>query len=104
MLRAVLNWEYGPGKTAMRIDDLLRRSAKLRPDEQAIDDGRRSVTFAQLWSEVQGLSRGLLATGLRAGDRIAVLARNRIEYAAAYFAASACGFVIVPLNWRLHAK
>ncbi len=88
----------------MRIDDLLRRSAKLYPDELAIDDGHRRVTHSQLWSEVQALSGGLLAAGLTAGDRIAVLAKNRIEYAAAYFAASVCGLVIVPLNWRLHAR
>lgn len=88
----------------MRIDDLVRRSAKLYPDELAIDDGHRKVNYAQLWSEAQALSGGLRAAGLTAGDRIAVLAKNRIEYAATYFAASACGLVIVPLNWRLHAR
>lgn len=88
----------------MRIDDLLRRSAKLYPDELAIDDGHRIVTYVQLWSESQALSGGLLASGLTAGDRIAVLAKNRIEYAVAYSATSACGLVIVPLNWRLHAR
>jgi acyl-CoA synthetase (AMP-forming)/AMP-acid ligase II len=43
----------------------------------------------------------LLAYGLRAGDRLAILAGNCPEYLEIYFACARAGLVAVPLNYRL---
>src|SRR5262249_34980158 len=37
-------------------------------------------------------------------DRLAIVAKNTVEYAAFYFATSEIGAVAVPLNWRLRAS
>jgi fatty-acyl-CoA synthase len=47
------------------------------------------------------LANAFLGAGLRVGDRIAILAKNRLEYVLTYFAASKAGVVPVPLNYRL---
>jgi acyl-CoA synthetase (AMP-forming)/AMP-acid ligase II len=44
--------------------------------------------------------RVLQGAGLQPSDRIGMLAKNRIEYALLYFAASKAGVVPVPLNYR----
>jgi acyl-CoA synthetase (AMP-forming)/AMP-acid ligase II len=50
---------------------------------------------------VHRLANALLVCGLARGDRIAVLAKNGIDYALTYLAASKSGVVPVPLNYRL---
>ena len=41
---------------------------------------------------------------LPAGDRVAILAGNRVELLDAFFAAGKSGVVLVPLNTRLTAR
>ncbi|MEM7253746.1 MAG: AMP-binding protein [Pseudomonadota bacterium] len=44
------------------------------------------------------------AFGVRAGDRVALLAPNRAEYLELLFACSWIGAIFMPLNWRLTAN
>src|SRR5690349_10341064 len=88
----------------MRIDDLLCRAALLYGSMPAISDARRTVTFAELAAEVAGVREWLRSAGVRRGDRVAIVAKNSVEYAAFYFAVSEMGAVAVPLNWRLRAN
>jgi fatty-acyl-CoA synthase len=48
-------------------------------------------------------SARLAAAGIVHGDRVAVLAQNRIEFIALYFGCIRRGAMLVPLNWRLSA-
>lgn len=48
-------------------------------------------------------SGALTAMGARGGDRIAVLAGNRVEYLSLLAGANRIGAALVPLNWRLSA-
>lgn len=45
----------------------------------------------------------LFTLGARAGDRVAVLAGNRVDHVALLFGANRIGASLVPLNWRLAA-
>lgn len=45
----------------------------------------------------------LAAEGVQPGDRVAVLAQNRLEFVALFFACIRHGAVLVPINWRLSA-
>ena len=50
------------------------------------------------------LANGLLGLGLAKGDRVAVLAYNRIEWAEIYAATAKAGLVAVPVNFRLTGR
>ena len=60
-----------------------------------------SLSYAQLQSRVRRLAAALRAAGVGAGDRIAVLSENRIEYIELELAAAQLGVIVACLNWRL---
>ena len=47
------------------------------------------------------LANALLGLGLAKGDRVAVLAYNRVEWAEIYAATAKAGLIAVPINFRL---
>jgi fatty-acyl-CoA synthase len=90
--------------TAMlTIGQMLSAQARIQPDRPGARDLERSMTFAQWNSRACRLANGLLSLGLSRGDRIAVLAYNRVEWAEIYAAVAKAGLVAVPINFRLTA-
>ncbi|MGW1841341.1 AMP-dependent synthetase/ligase [Streptomyces sp. NPDC001966] len=61
------------------------------------DGGWRDVTAADFADEVLAVAKGLIAEGLGAGDRIAIMARTTYEWTLLDFAAWAAGLVTVPI-------
>jgi long-chain acyl-CoA synthetase len=57
----------------------------------------QDVTAGQFRAEVAMLARGLMATGIGQGDRIALMSRTRYEWTLADYAAWAAGAVTVPV-------
>ncbi|WP_372509310.1 AMP-dependent synthetase/ligase [Streptomyces kronopolitis] len=57
----------------------------------------RDITAAEFAVEVRAVAKGLLAHGLRPGDRLAIMARTTYEWTLVDFAAWAAGLVTVPL-------
>ncbi|MGR6973816.1 AMP-dependent synthetase/ligase [Streptomyces cynarae] len=84
------------------------RVALGRKDEQ----GRwRDVTAAEFRDEVLALAKGLLAQGVRFGDRVAIMCRTRYEWTLFDFALWTIGVQVVPVYptssaeqvfWMLH--
>lgn len=67
-----------------------------------IDTARdRRITYAELHAEAERWRAALEARGVRAGDRVGVLAHNRYEFLPLFVACLRCGALLVPLNWRL---
>ena len=71
----------------------------------------RDISAAEFATEVRAVAKGLLASGLRPGDRLAIMARTTYEWTLVDFAAWAAGLVTVPLyptssahqaQWILH--
>ena len=62
-----------------------------------------TVTFAELAIRVDRRAAEI-ATMSEPGDRIAVLAENRVEYVELYYAVPRAGRVLLPLNHRLHPQ
>lgn len=83
------------------VSDLLRRSARRSPGRLAIVCGDTRWTYAELDAICDRLARALIDSGVAAGDRVAVLARNSHAYAALRFAVARAGAVLVPVNFML---
>jgi len=81
-----------------RLHDLLAEAAGRSGDAPALTFRDDTVSYAQLWREVQAAAAGLLALGLARDDRVAVYLDKRIETVAAVFATSAAGGAFVPVN------
>src|SRR5690242_3787022 len=59
--------------------------------------GWRDVTAAQFKDEVAAVARGLIGSGIGAGDRVAILAATRYEWTLLDFAVWAAGAASVPI-------
>ncbi|MET9291563.1 AMP-dependent synthetase/ligase [Streptomyces sp. NPDC003077] len=98
------------------LADIPFDNAAEAPDEIVLSrrgpDGRwRDVTAAEFAAEVRAVAKGLVAHGLRPGDRFAIMARTTYEWTLLDFAAWAAGLITVPVyptssalqtRWILH--
>jgi fatty-acyl-CoA synthase len=87
----------------MTQTDHVAVQARLRPSCLAAEDlatGRR-WTYAQLDDSVARAAGVLRRRGLVEGDRLAVLARNRVLLVVLHLACARIGAIFTPLNWRL---
>lgn len=82
---------------------LIAATARRRGGAIALDDGYRTVSYAAFDARANRAAQALLAAGLRPGERIAVLAENRIEYLELAVAAARTGVILCALNWRFSA-
>ena len=87
----------------MTLGDLLARAALRRPDAEAVVDGRRRLTYAELDARAAAGARGFARLGVAPGDRVLLVLRNRLEHVVAYSALQKLGGVAVPVNFRLAA-
>src|SRR3989304_6200655 len=87
----------------MRLHDFLDFHAREHPDIAFAVLGDRQMTHRGALAECNRLASACASAGLSAGDRVALLSKNSIEYALFFYAASKAGVVPVPLNYRLAA-
>ncbi|MGJ3627894.1 AMP-binding protein [Sphingomonas sp. MMS24-JH45] len=88
---------------ALTIPHLAVQAAARWPDGEAIVDGDRRISFAQLGSEMMDAAAAFVAAGLRVGDRVAIWAPNGADWIVACLGLQAAGGVLVPLNTRFKA-
>ena len=86
----------------VNVGDLLTRSAAKQPQHMAIVDGNRRFTYRSVNDWVNRAANALTGLGLRRGDALAIMSRNRSEFLVTYFACAKIGVVCVPVNllWR----
>ncbi len=88
--------------TGNLTDDVVRNAAEA-PD--AVAFGRRpagsedwqDVTAGEFLEEVRGVAKGLMAAGVGAGDRVAIISRTRYEWTLVDYAIWFAGAVSVPV-------
>jgi fatty-acyl-CoA synthase len=85
------------------LPDLIAKRAELSPDRVALEEvaTRRAVTYSELDDRAARAAAVMAARGIREGDRVAILCRNRIEFFELLFGCAKLGAVLVPLNWRM---
>lgn len=68
-----------------------------------IKDGAetRSITFGELSKQARKLSSYLMESGIKHGDRVAILSESRPEWAQAFFGSIRAGATVVPLDIKL---
>ncbi|WP_406266589.1 AMP-dependent synthetase/ligase [Streptomyces sp. NBC_00191] len=83
------------------LTDLIRRNAAMHPDVAVM--GRKvagvwtDVTATQFLAEVRAAAKGLIAAGVRPGDRVALMSPTRYEWVQLDFAIWSAGAVTVPV-------
>lgn len=85
----------------LTVGETLAAQARLQPDRIGARDLERAMTFRQWNERACRLANGLLGLGLRQGERVAVFAYNRVEWAEIYAAVAKAGLIAVPVNFRL---
>ncbi|MEU3460970.1 long-chain fatty acid--CoA ligase [Streptomyces sp. NPDC006733] len=91
-----------PPESEGSLADIPFRNALEAPDEAVLSrkDERgawRDITAADFRDEVVAVAKGLIASGLRPGDRLAIMARTTYEWTLLDFAAWAAGLITVPI-------
>ncbi|MEC7258153.1 MAG: AMP-binding protein, partial [Pseudomonadota bacterium] len=76
-------------------------AARDRPDHVVLRDGDTTLTYAGLLNSVDRAATGLMARGLGAGDRVAVMLGHHLEHVVMFFAVMRAGAVLVPINVAL---
>ncbi len=80
---------------------LCKRMARVYPDRVAFVDGDTNVSFDQFHNRTNQLANVFVSSGVKKGDRVAVLLFNGLPMMELYFAAAKIGALLLPLNWRL---
>ncbi|GAA4553689.1 class I adenylate-forming enzyme family protein [Pseudonocardia xishanensis] len=80
---------------------LLRLAADRNGPRPFLTFGARTWTYAQFHQTVNRLANSLLASGVKSGDRVAILSHNSDGVLLVLFAAARIGAVTVPLNTML---
>ncbi|MFN2100446.1 class I adenylate-forming enzyme family protein [Altererythrobacter sp. MF3-039] len=83
------------------MNTLLRTNARRLANHEATVDGEQRLTYAEFNQRVENLARWLLAQGIGAGDRIALLLTDGTPFVATLMACGRAGAIAVLVNWRL---
>ncbi|HEY4026243.1 MAG TPA: AMP-binding protein [Candidatus Dormibacteraeota bacterium] len=82
------------------IGENLRRTVARHGDREALvvrDQGYRA-TYRQLWEQTGLAARGLMARGVRRGDRVGIWSPNRSEWVVTQYATARVGAILVNIN------
>jgi fatty-acyl-CoA synthase len=89
----------------LTVGGLLTQLAENLPDHEALVYAERNLrlTFAQLETEARLVARGLMACGVKRGERVSLWATNVPEWIILQFALAKIGAILVTINTALRA-
>jgi len=90
--------EIGP------LGDMLVRGAQLAPERNAIVFPTQKRTYSQLLAGARKVARGLIALGVKPGEKVGMLMINGPEFVEGLFGITLMGCIAVPLNARHKSK
>jgi fatty-acyl-CoA synthase len=100
--RAALDERHRPWRPRT-VTDILDAVATEYPDRPFVITEHGMLSYADVARWTQRLARGLVASGVRPGERVGLFLPNGAEMIAARFAAARASAVAVPISFRLHA-
>ena len=90
-----------PAATAGNLTNLIAERAWFEPERvimsRPLGDGWQPVTASEVEEEIRATAKGLIASGVQIGDRVAIMARTRYEWTILDFATWFAGAVVVPI-------
>ena len=90
-----------PPATAGNLTNLIAERAWFEPERvvvsRPVGDGWQPVTAREFEEEIRCAAKGLIAAGIGAGDRVALMAKTRYEWTVLDFAIWFAGAVTVPI-------
>jgi acyl-CoA synthetase (AMP-forming)/AMP-acid ligase II len=86
----------------VNVGDSLARAAAAHPDNVAVVDGGRRLTYVEFNGWVNRIANGLRDLGYTRGNALGIASGNSAEFLALYYACAKVGVVAVPINlgWR----
>jgi long-chain acyl-CoA synthetase len=90
--------------TSLSLAAVLAEGARRYPDKVAVVDTGTRVTYDELWHQARAYAAGLRELGVGAGDIVAVLIPNVLDFPRVYYAALAVGATLVPVHLLLTAE
>jgi len=83
------------------LTNYISERASLEPNRitmsRPLGDGWQPVTAAEVEKEIRAVAKGLVASGINVGDRVAIMARTRYEWTILDFAIWYAGGCVVPI-------
>ena len=92
-----------PLELVSTIPALAASAAERFGDHPAVVDGGTTLTYAELVDGARTFAAALVASGVRAGDRVAFWSFNSVEWIVAVLGVFEAGAVLVPVNTRFKA-
>jgi fatty-acyl-CoA synthase len=82
------------------IGSNLRRTVERHGDREALVSRQQGfrATYRELWELTGACARGLLARGVKKGDRVGIWSPNRYEWVVVQFATARIGAILVNIN------
>lgn len=108
---SIVRWSYASGTSdtpllGITIGDAFDQTVARFPGHEALVARHQGLryTWAELCKEVNHFARGLLALGIRKGERVGIWAPNCAEWTIAQFATAKIGAILVNINpaYRLY--
>src|SRR5947208_2497447 len=89
----------------MNIASWVSRAGLSHPGLAAVGQGPRvALSYGDLAGRAARLAGALHRLGLKRGDRVAIIAKNCVEYVETIFGIWHGGFAAVPANAKLHGR
>ena len=79
----------------MTLPEMLRRAARYDPDAPFLHFLGRTYSYGEILHEAERFASGLIARGIKPGDRVGLFLPNVPIYASAYYGAMMAGAVVV---------
>ncbi|WP_321298352.1 AMP-binding protein [Marinifilum fragile] len=98
-----LSYEHGSSEMPLlgeTITERLRRTVEQFPDREALVVPYQNyrATYQEFWTQIEEIAKGLLAFGVKKGDRIGIWSPNRHEWVIVQFATARIGAILVNVN------
>ena len=85
-------------KTYQSIVECIAKHAYTQPDKLCLADSKKALTYAEIWSNIYGLSQHFTESGIKKGDCIVIECTQNVDYMICEFAIQLSGAVFVPLE------